>query len=124
MTIIHCFMWRKEINMANVGEQIKSARERKKLSLRELEILTGISNPYLSQLENGKVVKPSPNFLWKLSFHLDLDFKQLMMDAGFITPLTIDENKHRSILFEDGLTDEEEVIIRNVLSYIRVAKNK
>lgn len=108
--------------MINIGQQIKSARERKGLSLRELEILTGISNPYLSQLENGKVAKPSPNFLWKISFHLDIDFKQLMLDVGFITPLTIDQNKHRSILFEDGLTEEEENIIRNFLSYIRLHK--
>jgi len=37
----------------------KKERERNKLTLRKVEELTGISNPYLSQLENGKIKSPS-----------------------------------------------------------------
>ena len=42
------------------GEGLKMARELRKLSLREVEEATGISNAYLSQLENDKIKKPSP----------------------------------------------------------------
>lgn len=104
-----------------IGSTIKAARERKGLSLRELEILTGISNPYLSQLENDKITKPNSNFIRKLSFHLELDFKQLMMDSGIIQPISLEQNKVRTVAFSDGLTDEEERIIRDFLSYIRKA---
>ena len=45
--------------MANYGEFLKSARKAKRLTLREVEQKTGISNAYLSQLESGKVKQPS-----------------------------------------------------------------
>jgi transcriptional regulator with XRE-family HTH domain len=37
---------------------LKKARLRKNLTLRAVEKLTGISNPYLSQLENGQIKEP------------------------------------------------------------------
>lgn len=39
----------------------KERREKSGLTLREVEEQTGISNAYLSQLENGKIKKPSYN---------------------------------------------------------------
>lgn len=37
----------------------KKVRHELKIKLREVETDTGISNPYLSQLENGKIDNPS-----------------------------------------------------------------
>lgn len=39
----------------------KSMRKAKGLTLRQVEDITGISNPYLSQLETGKIKAPSYN---------------------------------------------------------------
>lgn len=39
----------------------KIMRKAKGLTLRKVEELTGISNPYLSQLETGKIASPSYN---------------------------------------------------------------
>jgi hypothetical protein len=39
--------------------EMKSIREGKGLTLRDVEIACGISNAYLSQLENGKITNPS-----------------------------------------------------------------
>lgn len=41
------------------GLMLKKLREHRKISLRDMEVLTGFSNPYLSQLETGKVDNPS-----------------------------------------------------------------
>ena len=41
--------------MISVGELLAVCREVKGLTLREVEEATGISNAFLSQLENGKV---------------------------------------------------------------------
>lgn len=40
-------------------EKLKFARKILKLSLRDVEGATGISNPYLCQLENGQIKEPS-----------------------------------------------------------------
>lgn len=48
------------------GEFFKSLRLEKKLTLRQVEDATGVSNSYLSQLESGKVNNPSQNVVNKL----------------------------------------------------------
>lgn len=52
-----------ELMVSNLPEfenlNLKEARKRKNLTLRQVEIKTGISNAYLSQLESGKIKKPS-----------------------------------------------------------------
>lgn len=44
----------------------KAIRRIKGLTLRQVEEITGISNAYLSQLENGKIKKPSYDVVMKL----------------------------------------------------------
>ncbi len=51
----------------SLGEKLRDARETQALTLRQVEEITGISNAYLSQLENNKIKKPSANILYKLS---------------------------------------------------------
>src|SRR5437868_6833026 len=52
-----------------LGPLLADLRTAKRLSLRQVEEATGkaVSNAYLSQLENGKIHKPSPNVLHSLS---------------------------------------------------------
>lgn len=42
-----------------IGKLLKAGRERKHLSLREVEGLTGLSNALISQVENGHIKNPS-----------------------------------------------------------------
>ena len=53
--------------MDTLGKLLKQYREINKLTLRHVEEKTGISNAYLSQLENDKIAHPSANTLYKLS---------------------------------------------------------
>lgn len=48
------------------GDLFKSMRIEKGYTLRQTEDATGISNSYLSQLENGKITKPSQQVVNKL----------------------------------------------------------
>lgn len=68
------------------GEYLKNVRKNKNLSLRELSSLTGISHPYLSQLENGKNKRPTPDILKKLSDGMSIPYIGLLEKAGYITP--------------------------------------
>src|SRR5947208_11570383 len=68
----------------SLGEGLKVARELRNLSLREVEEATGVSNAYLSQLENDKIKKPSPHFLYKLAAIYDIEYEVLMEAAGYV----------------------------------------
>jgi transcriptional regulator with XRE-family HTH domain len=108
--------------MRTLGQELQLARKSKKLSLREVETATGISNPYLSQLENDKISKPSPQFLGKLAALYELDFQIVMEQAGYMPkidrangPKTISGD----VLFSQNLTPAEEVQLVDYLAFIR-----
>ena len=65
---------------------IRSARKAKGLTLRQLSEQSGISNPYISQLESGKIKRPSAVSLYTLAGILDVDFDSLMVEYGFVDP--------------------------------------
>ena len=67
-----------------IGSILKSAREREGFTLRFVEEIGGISNAYLSQLENDKIKKPSAIILYKLSDFYGINFDALMVAAGFV----------------------------------------
>jgi SOS-response transcriptional repressor LexA len=73
------------------GEMLRELRQTKGLKIRELENLSSVSNAYLSQLENGKRGKPSPEIIKKLAPHLGVTYTELMRMAGYITEDLNDE---------------------------------
>lgn len=112
----------------NLGQIIKKARTDLKLSQREVEDATGkeVSNAYLSQLESGKITKPSPHILYALSTALAVPYETLMERAGYIVPTPERQEgvKHgRAATFAvDNLTAEEESALLDYLAYLRSKK--
>lgn len=76
-----------------LGEVIGKARTKKGISLRELSRRTGISHPYLSQIENGKNDSPSKEFLLKLADVLELPFAFLISISSTDMGLTKEISK-------------------------------
>src|SRR3954453_7337466 len=64
-----------------LGDVIRQQRELHELSLRELARLTGISNPYLSQIERG-LREPSTTVVNALADALDMTTERLYAAAG------------------------------------------
>jgi HTH-type transcriptional regulator, competence development regulator len=112
----------------SLGAFIKKARQDVSMSQRDVEDATNkeISNGYLSQLESGKVTKPSPHVLYALSNALSVDYEILMQRAGYILPNAprSDGSKHgRAATFAiDNLTAEEENQLLEYLSFLRGKK--
>ena len=110
---------------SNLGPFIKKARQDVQMTLREVEEATGkeVSNAYLSQLESGKITKPSPHILYALSTALGVAYETLMERAGYIVPAATrpDGEKHgRAATFAiDNLSAEEESELLDYLAYIR-----
>lgn len=69
-----------------LGNRLRAARERAGLTLREVEERTGISNPYLSQIEGGKIKEPALRVLHRLGELYGESYAQLMALAGYPIP--------------------------------------
>lgn len=110
---------------ANLGDILRKARSDLNLSQRDVEAATGkeVSNGYLSQLESGKVTRPSPHILYALSGALQVSYELLMERAGYITASGLrpaEANAGRPTTFAiDNLSAEEERALLKHLEYLR-----
>lgn len=66
-----------------LGEFIREQRESAQVSVRQLAKLTGVSNPYLSQVERG-LRRPSAEILQQIAHGLQISAEQLYARAGLI----------------------------------------
>jgi transcriptional regulator with XRE-family HTH domain len=102
-------------------------RVAKGLSLRQVEEATGnaVSNAYLSQLEKGKIQKPSPNVLHSLAAVYAVPYEALMEKAGYLLPSEGNMGGRRRSLAAfaiDDLTAEEEEELLKYLAFLRSRK--
>jgi transcriptional regulator with XRE-family HTH domain len=105
-----------------LGALLADLRTAKGLSLREVEEATGkaVSNAYLSQLENGKIRKPSPNVLHSLAEVYAVPYEALMEKAGYLLPSNGSAQRKRLAVFAiDDLTAEEEEELLKYLAFLR-----
>jgi HTH-type transcriptional regulator, competence development regulator len=111
-----------------LGQYLASIRTDRKMTLREVEEATNkqVSNAYLSQIENGKIQKPSPNILHALAELYAINFEKLMEMAGFLTSATTrsDRDRHGRVatFAEHNLTAEEEAEMLQYLRFMRSRK--
>jgi transcriptional regulator with XRE-family HTH domain len=98
-------------------------RTAKGLTLRQVEKATGsaVSNAYLSQLENGKIKKPSPNVLHSLSEVYVVPYEALMERAGYLLPPENGKGRRKRLaaFAIDDLTAEEEEALLKYLAFLR-----
>lgn len=66
------------------GKIIKDARLSRRLTIRKVEAQSGVSNAYISQLENGMRDIPSPKIIKKLAPSLGLEYEFLLRSAGHL----------------------------------------
>ncbi|GMQ93212.1 MAG: helix-turn-helix transcriptional regulator [Acidimicrobiia bacterium] len=69
--------------LPDVGSFIREQRERSALSIRKLAEMTGVSNPYLSQIERG-IRKPSAEILRSIAEALAIRTETLYERAGLL----------------------------------------
>jgi len=108
---------------SELGPLLADLRVAKGLSLRQVEEATraAVSNAYLSQLENGRIRKPSPNVLHSLAEVYGVPYEALMERAGYLLPSTDSGGRrHRLAAFSiDDLTAEEEEELLKYLAFLR-----
>jgi len=68
----------------NFGYFLKSLRDRQRMSLRDVERESGVSNAYIAQLEKGDRPAPSPDILKKLARAYNVTVRELLLRAGYL----------------------------------------
>lgn len=117
-----------EIVKPTLGQYLASIRLDRKMSLRQVEEISNkeVSNAYLSQLETGKILQPSPNVLNTLADIYKIEYVQLMELAGYLPAAKAREAAHRhgriATFAEHNLTPEEEGELMQYLQYLRTKK--
>jgi len=70
--------------MSAVGQIIKQERQQRKLSQRKLALHAAVSNTAISDLESGKIPRPSADLLVKVAHGLDVEVAPLLAAAGYL----------------------------------------
>ena len=113
-----------------IGPYLKQMRKESNLTLRSVEKKTGISNAYLSQLENDKITNPSPSTLHKLADCYKISYGYLMELVGYPLPINpMNEEKRLKSTFRFGsnqgnLTEDEEKKLLEYLEFLRSKRDK
>ncbi|MDL1867764.1 helix-turn-helix transcriptional regulator [Betaproteobacteria bacterium PRO4] len=112
----------------DLGLFLRAAREQKQLTLRGVEHAVGVSNAYLSQIESGKIKKPSPNILHQLCVLYEMPYSYALQLAGYPIPASDeDDTEQHSSNFLPNLgpiTDEEEQALIEYLAFFRSRRSR
>jgi transcriptional regulator with XRE-family HTH domain len=102
--------------IGSLGEFIAGQRRAAQLSLRQLSEQSGISNPYLSQIERG-LRKPSAEVLQQLAKALRVSAETLYVRAGMLDP---DDHPATSVemavLADIAITERQKRVLIDVYS--------
>jgi transcriptional regulator with XRE-family HTH domain len=69
--------------LGSLGLRLREVRATTRQSLRDMERRSGLNSGYLSQLEQGKIVHPSPVILRKVADAYEIRFEDVLSWAGY-----------------------------------------
>lgn len=106
--------------LGSVGEFIAAQRRSAELSLRQLAEQTGVSNPYLSQIERG-LRRPSAEVLQQLAKALRVSAETLYVRAGMLDPTEHSSTTVEMAVLADSLITERQrrVLIDVYTSFVK-----
>jgi transcriptional regulator with XRE-family HTH domain len=105
---------------ANVGEFLREQRRAAQLTLRQLADRTGVSNPYLSQIERG-LRKPSAEVLQQIAKALRLSSEVLYIRAGLLDEPAGEQRVEDAIQADASLTEQQKRALLEVYLSFRFA---
>lgn len=91
------------------GEYIRQLRKQLKMSQRDVEREYGVSNAYLSQLEQGDKPPPRPDILKKLALAYRVTVREMMLRAGYFDEpeVTATEDERVEAAFQYVMSDPD-----------------
>jgi len=108
--------------VGDLGGYLREQREQAKLSVRQLAALTGVSNPYLSQVERG-LRHPSAEVLQQIAKGLRISAEALYVRAGIL-----DEHPRRdletAIHADTDLTERQKRVLLDIYASFRAENQR
>lgn len=97
---------------SDIGSFIRDLRENAQVSVRQLAERSGVSNPYLSQVERG-LRKPSADVLSQIAKALRVSAEVLYVRAGMLEPS--DKSQVRDAITTDtAITERQKQILLEI----------
>ena len=102
----------------SLGEYLREQRVSAQLSLRQLAEQTGVSNPYLSQIERG-LRRPSAEVLQQLAKALRISAEQLYVHAGFLEFRDGNQELVAAVLGDPDLGERQKQVLLDIYESFR-----
>ena len=99
--------------VGSIGEYIREQRTRAKISLRQLADVSGISNPYLSQIERG-LRKPSAEILQQIAKGLRISAEVLYVQAGILEDREAETDVQAAVRDDLLLTERQKQVVLDI----------
>jgi transcriptional regulator with XRE-family HTH domain len=103
--------------MVAIGTHLKTHREKKNLSLRDVQLETQITDTRLRRIEKGQVKEPSPQVLKILAGYYDLSIIDLYIRAGYLDDNSICKEQ-RTFYNVEKLSENEFEHIQKEIDYL------
>ena len=104
--------------VGSIGEYIREQRTKAKISVRQLAEVTGVSNPYLSQIERG-LRKPSAEILQQIAKGLRISAEVLYVQAGILEDRETDTDVQTAIRADLSLTERQKQVLDDIYQSFR-----
>jgi transcriptional regulator with XRE-family HTH domain len=103
------------IDVGDIGGFIRTQRDAASMSLRQLAQASGVSNPYLSQIERG-LRRPSAEMLARIAGALRISAETLYVQAGILDPTDGDVTVASAIARDTSLTESQRRTLLDIYS--------
>ena len=109
--------------VGSLGDYIKEQRRFAQFSLRQLAEVTGVSNPYLSQIERG-LRKPSAEVLQQIAKALRISAEALYVRAGILEARESDRSDGdrsvaEALLSDSSITERQKRALLDIYELLR-----
>jgi transcriptional regulator with XRE-family HTH domain len=106
------------VTASSIGAYIRDQREQARVSIRQLAQVTGISNPYLSQIERG-LRKPSADILQQIAKGLRISAEALYAQVAVGEDQPPGEGVRGAVLADPQLTERQKQMLIEVYESFR-----
>jgi transcriptional regulator with XRE-family HTH domain len=97
---------------SDIGSFIRAQRENAQVSVRQLAERSGVSNPYLSQVERG-LRKPSADVLNQIAKALRVSAEVLYVRAGILEPREASQVRD-AIITDTAITERQKQVLLDI----------